>query len=179
LPQPPQLDGSVSGSTQLWPHPISPAPQPETHAPVEHERPMAHFIPQLPQLLGSVPVSVQAPHRRSSRMRSRSDRSGRSSRRCRPCRSRRTASGRQTSPRRRRCKPSGPLRRRLRRPRSCTPGSLPNKRVRTLRSCEGRIANRCTRRRQPSSRANRRPAAHPDWPHRHSRLHPRSGRHRP
>ena len=59
LPQPPQLRGSVSTSTQASPHLLVSPPQ--AQLPFRQEAPLPQALPQLPQLAGSVRRSAQPP----------------------------------------------------------------------------------------------------------------------
>jgi hypothetical protein len=67
FPQPPQLFGSAWVLAQVAPQHVSlpghtpPAPQPPTHTPPEQDSPAAQACPQLPQLAGSVAVSISQP----------------------------------------------------------------------------------------------------------------------
>ena len=61
LPQPPQLDGSVSGSVQPVPHSICGAMQREAQAPATQAEPVGQALPQRPQLRASPAVSTQEP----------------------------------------------------------------------------------------------------------------------
>jgi hypothetical protein len=58
LPQPPQLLGSLRGSTQVSPHLICPTGHSSSHVPFWQAFPAAHTWLQAPQLFGSVCVST-------------------------------------------------------------------------------------------------------------------------
>jgi hypothetical protein len=58
---PPQLALSVIVSTHCPPHAWSPGKQELVQAPAEHTWPLAHFVPQPPQLAGSFTVAMHAP----------------------------------------------------------------------------------------------------------------------
>jgi hypothetical protein len=65
LPQPPQLAGSLSGSTHALPHFTKPGRQTKSQVPELHwAAPLvgtSQALPQLPQLAASVSKSMQAP----------------------------------------------------------------------------------------------------------------------
>jgi len=59
LPQPPQLRGSVSTSTQASPHLLVSPPQ--AQLPFRQEAPLPQALPQLPQLVPSLRSCTQRP----------------------------------------------------------------------------------------------------------------------
>src|SRR5688500_13604114 len=62
-PQLPQLFGSSSGSTQVFPHSIAGGGHSPAHTPSAHISSSPHSTPQLPQCFGSTSTSTQSvPH---------------------------------------------------------------------------------------------------------------------